>query len=162
MFGFFRVRVHNKMFFYVRIAGEKSDSTRQYVCRNCGLRITGSKSIIHVDGEYNHTRVNPLGRICSFMTVVRCENVIIDELLYLEHSWFTGYGWKFIVCCNCLLHLRWRYESIKTEMNPGNFYGILSESVGKSSDSQHFKGNQCGYKREKNFLTNSKSLKLTC
>jgi hypothetical protein len=134
--GFSGISRHKKMFFYVKIGSGKSGNlTCQYVCRNCGVRITDSKSLFHVSGKDKHTHVNPMGRVCSFMTVDWCENVIINKFLYLEHSWFVGYGWKFISCHNCYLHLGWRYESVITEIHPGNFYGIMFESVRESSDS---------------------------
>jgi hypothetical protein len=66
---------------------------------------------------------------CNFYTFFACEHVHVHKELYLEFSWFAGYGWRFITCGGCSSHLGWKYDAVTGIVEPNTFFGILKDSV---------------------------------
>jgi hypothetical protein len=119
---------------YVSTEKDGDDKNRStYTCVRCGAPIANSGALIRVDGAEEHSFVNPTGVVCNFRTFGRCANVLALQELYLEHSWFSGYGWRFLLCAECSLHLGWRYDAVARNRQPRAFFGVLIESVKESS-----------------------------
>lgn len=115
---------------YVRFRRNSDEKAGElYHCSRCGAFITDSGAIIHIRGARDHSFVNPAGVLCNFTTFAYCRNVLIDKDLYLRHSWFPGYGWRFVVCSACKQHLGWHYDAVRKGAGPQSFFGILVESV---------------------------------
>jgi hypothetical protein len=100
-------------------------------CRECGSYITDSGLTTKIHGVAEHSFVNPSGMQCDFITVAACRNVYADPQLYVEHSWFAGYGWRIAVCARCGSHLGWKYDAVKN-LTPREFFGILIHAVQRS------------------------------
>jgi hypothetical protein len=115
---------------YVKL---QSDSDKKepkvYHCLQCGAVITHSDALIPLNGAQNHSFTNPAGVRCNFMTFSHCDNVLVHEELFLRHSWFPGYGWRFLVCSRCLQHLGWKYDAVITGAGPETFYGVLIDAI---------------------------------
>ena len=114
---------------YVRFKKDDDKNRKTYHCSRCGVFIADSGAMIRIQGAEDHSFVNPAGVQCNFSTFGHCENVTVDNDLYLQHSWFTGYGWRFVVCRVCLQHLGWKYDAVKKDVKPRGFFGILVETV---------------------------------
>ncbi|MFC1834635.1 cereblon family protein [Thermodesulfobacteriota bacterium] len=115
---------------YVQTSDDKDDKDpKTYHCSHCGSFITDSEALSNINGAHRHSYVNPAGIRCNFMTFSGCENVIEHEELHLEHSWFPEYGWSFLMCRACYLHLGWKYESVAEGVSPEGFYGVLVNAV---------------------------------
>lgn len=115
---------------YVKSSRNDDDKQRKnYFCVRCGTLITNSAALVNIIGSRDHSYVNPAGIRCNFTTFIECENVLVDEQLYLEHSWFNGYGWRFLMCTNCMLHLGWKFDSVGKGVAPEGFFGVLIGSV---------------------------------
>ncbi|MBI4964327.1 MAG: hypothetical protein HY913_13705 [Desulfomonile tiedjei] len=108
---------------------ENNKSKKSYQCSRCGARIAGEDAIITRNGSDRHSFVNPAGVRCNFITFGHCENVMVDEKLYMENSWFPGYGWHFLLCRRCSQHLGWKYDAARAEVSPQVFFGVLIDSV---------------------------------
>lgn len=109
---------------------QKDDKDRKtYYCAQCGAFIADSGAIVRINGAEDHSFVNPAGVQCNFTTFAHCDNVTVHEDLYLEHSWFPGYGWRFVLCSICLQHLGWKYDAVRDGVRPRGFFGILIWSV---------------------------------
>lgn len=120
---------------YVKTTGnDDAKDRKRYHCAHCGVFITDSSALTSVNGLTRHSYVNPSGVRCNFMTFVNCENVLFHEDLYLEHSWFTGYGWRFLVCGACYLHLGWKYDAVAEGNGLDGFFGVLIDAVHAGSD----------------------------
>lgn len=118
------------MIAYVKFRRDDKDKERRdYHCARCGCFITHSGAAIRLNGSEEHSFVNPAGILCNFITFEHCENVIVHPELYLEHSWFSGYGWRFLMCGACIQHLGWKYDAMAKTLQPRNFYGVLIEGV---------------------------------
>lgn len=102
---------------------------RRYHCAHCGALIAESGALLAVNQATEHAYVNPAGIRCHFMTFSECDNVLVDQELYLEHSWFSGYGWRFLVCRVCYQHLGWKYDAVNDTVTPDGFFGVLVRSV---------------------------------
>jgi hypothetical protein len=113
---------------YIKSEQDNKDKTA-YHCAWCGIFITHAGALTKVDGADQHSFINPSGILCNFRTFRLCENVIIDEDLYLEHSWFPGYGWRFLTCKSCLHHLGWKYDLLKKRSSLREFFGVLIHAV---------------------------------
>jgi hypothetical protein len=120
---------------YVKL---QSDSDKKepklYLCSQCRTVITHSEALIQLNGAQNHSFTNPAGVRCNFMTFSHCDNVIVHEELFLRHSWFPGYGWRFLVCGACLHHLGWRYDSVLDAVRPETFFGVLIDAIETDSE----------------------------
>ena len=114
---------------YVKFLDQDDKGRKAYHCAHCGVFITESGAIIAIQGAQSHSFVNPAGVLCNFTTFSDCENVLVHEDLYVEHSWFPGYGWRFVLCGTCHHHLGWKYDAVHREARPESFFGILVESV---------------------------------
>lgn len=120
---------------YVSTEKEGEDKNRKiYQCARCGAPIADSGALIRVNGATDHSFVNPSGVVCDFITFDRCANVISDQELYLRHSWFPGYGWRFLLCAACSQHLGWRYDAVAKNRQPRSFFGVLIHAVEGISD----------------------------
>ncbi len=118
------------MFGYVQVEKDKNDKEpKEYYCVICGALISESGALIQINGSHNHSFVNPAGVRCNFTTFVHCENVLVHEDLYIEHSWFPGYGWRFLLCRRCYQHLGWKWDPVGEGGKPDGFFGLLINSV---------------------------------
>ena len=114
---------------YVKSTSNGNEDRKSYHCAHCGIFIAHGASLTAVNGAREHSYVNPAGVRCNFMTFSHCDNVLVHEDLYLEHSWFSGYGWRFLVCQGCFQHLGWKYDPVRENGRPDGFFGVLIESV---------------------------------
>jgi len=117
------------MLLYVKSQQDDNKNKKSYHCSRCGAWIAGEEAVITRNGSERHSFVNPAGVRCNFITFCNCENVVVDEKLYLEHSWFPGYGWSFLVCGRCFQHLGWKYDAAGPDVHPPVFFGVLIDSV---------------------------------
>jgi hypothetical protein len=108
---------------------ENETDPKTYHCSACGAYISSSRTLVKLNGTARHAFVNPAGIRCNFLTFSAAENVIAYADLYLLHSWFPGYGWKFLMCAICSQHLGWKYESVRRNLSLRVFYGLLKDAV---------------------------------
>jgi hypothetical protein len=125
------------MLAYVKAIEDEKDKTRkEYHCASCDAVIADSDSLVQINGSDDHSFVNPAGIRCNFLSFAQCVNTISDGILYLEHSWFPGYGWRFLVCAACLRHLGWQYDALSEDCSPSVFFGVLKTAVRVSEADQ--------------------------
>jgi len=118
------------MILYTKIQQNQDPrSGRAYVCAACGTVITYSDAMIRINGMQVHSFLNPAGLRCNFKTFNFCEHVLVHEQLYLEHSWFPGYGWRFLICSGCHQHLGWKYDAVDAAKHPEEFFGVMLDAV---------------------------------
>ncbi len=115
--------------------GKHDKNEVTYRCAYCGSAISHSGLIFEINGAKEHSYVNPSGMKCNFISFLNCENVLTPPELYAEHSWFTGYGWRFLLCGVCMRHLGWKYEAIRKSKFPVGFFGLLIDKI--SSHTSH-------------------------
>ncbi len=122
------------MFFHVRIEENgKKKGSKNYHCVNCGAYIANSASSVTINGSGEHSFVNPAGVQCNFKTFLECSNVEISDELFLEHSWFPGFGWRFLICSDCSRHLGWKYDPVNNKSAEA-FFGVLIHAVQEVSE----------------------------
>ncbi len=114
---------------YVKTEKDDEKSKNAYYCAWCGAFITHSEALVRINGADSHSFVNPSGVRCNFRTFHDCENVTIHEELYVAHSWFRGYGWRFLMCGKCFHHLGWKYDAVEKSIAPKGFFGVLDNAV---------------------------------
>jgi len=118
------------MIAFVRLPGDRDQKDREtYHCSRCGTFITDSGAVLSLNGSERHSFVNPAGVLCKFTTFGHCDNVVQHQELFVEHSWFIGYGWRFLVCAVCYQHLGWKYDAVRRDLRPRAFFGLLNEAV---------------------------------
>lgn len=82
-----------------------------------------------LNGTHLHSFVNPSKIRCNFISFNHCENVLVHHDLYADHSWFAGYGWRFLFCGLCFQHIGWKYDALRKNMNPETFFGVLVDAI---------------------------------
>jgi cereblon len=113
---------------YVTIGKDDKKGT-VYHCSVCGAKIAHSTAIVRIAGAEEHSFVNPMGIRFDFRTFAACENVLIHKDLFFRHSWFRGYGWRFLNCEACFQHLGWKYDAVVKNNGVASFYGVLVDAV---------------------------------
>jgi hypothetical protein len=114
---------------YVKIREPDESQSDAYHCSECGAFITHAGALLRINGAEHHSFVNPVGIHCNFITFADCNNVVAHEDLFVRHSWFPGYGWRFLTCRVCSQHLGWKYDALAGSKLPARFFGVLSEAV---------------------------------
>lgn len=117
------------MILYLQIADDEHDKSQAYHCTVCGVLIARATAAVRINGAHKHSFVNPAGIQCNFYTFVTCTNVLEHHELYEEHSWFPGYGWRFLMCARCLHHLGWKYDAVHPDRHPESFFGVLINAL---------------------------------
>jgi hypothetical protein len=117
------------MILFIKIG--KNDDNAVYKCAQCGAPIASSGSVFKINGSFEHSYTNPAGILCNFITFNDCENIISHPDLFLENSWFSGYGWRFVNCGVCMSHLGWQYYAVGVVKMPATFFGLLVDKVKK-------------------------------
>jgi len=93
-------------------------------CAHCHALLTYAKHASAVEGKHRHIVTNPNGITFKIKIYdkVECKgqsNAISD------HSWFTGYAWRVIVCPECSQHIGWSYQ----KENSPDFYGLIIDKL---------------------------------
>jgi hypothetical protein len=105
-------------------AAESADEARGLVCAACLSTVSHPSQRIPVQGQHEHTFVNPAGfvyRIGCFATASgACPFGVPSE----EHTWFAGYAWRMAVCGGCGEHLGWLFEG-----SGPSFWGLILEKL---------------------------------
>jgi hypothetical protein len=114
---------------YVKTTDGGRNKGKRYLCAECGLPVAESGSLFKINGTHEHSYTNPAGVRCNFLTFLSCENILVDEELYREHSWFPAYGWRFLICRGCMNHLGWKYDALAEGVTPPEFFGVLADAV---------------------------------
>lgn len=93
---------------------------RRLYCARCRRAITATDERISVNGQHEHSCVNPYGlrfHIACFRAAPGCAAVGGASA---EHTWFPGYAWRVAVCAGCSAHLGWLYHA-----GADAFYGLI-------------------------------------
>lgn len=106
-------------------SAEDEKEERQILCRNCKAPITGFNNIIEIEGRHEHTFSNPHGIVFTIGCFSDAEGCINEGIPTTEFTWFSGYSWRFSLCCRCFLHLGWHYQSRHGEI----FYGLILSNL---------------------------------
>jgi len=106
------------------ISNEKNKDDNQLYCAFCRHQITSLDLTIQVSGSHHHAFTNPQGfafEISCFSQAPGCAQTGTPTL---EHTWFSGYRWRYALCAKCQMHLGWFYQS-----DNHNFYGLIFKSL---------------------------------
>jgi hypothetical protein len=125
------------MILYTKITrNDDPEKGQAYRCAGCGTIVTYSDAVLRINGSTNHSFLNPAGLRCNFTTFSDCQNVSVYDHLYVEHSWFPGYGWRFLFCSACHQHLGWKYDVVRSALRPAEFFGLLFDAVKREAEEQ--------------------------
>ena len=118
------------MLAYLKVEEDSNkNDLKEYCCLVCGTILANSDALFRINGSHKHSFINPSGVRCNFLTFVDCRNILIDEDLYTEYSWFPGYGWRFLICQGCHQHLGWKWDATSGGRKTEGFYGLLLNAI---------------------------------
>jgi len=109
--------------------GMSGNGAKAFQCIACGALITRSDHLISLEGRSRHVFVNPLGIEFDLQTFSSCAGAIAVEEATVQHTWFSGYSWRFAFCRQCGEHLGWYYEGVSSLSRPSRFWGILLSRI---------------------------------
>lgn len=98
-------------------------------CARCRHAITRTDERISVNGQHDHSFVNPYGLQFHIGCFRRAPGCAAVGGATAEHTWFPGYAWRVAVCGRCDGHLGWMY----TAAGDG-FYGLIIGRLTAGSD----------------------------
>jgi hypothetical protein len=76
-------------------------------CRRCQHGITAGRYAIEVDGAHAHTFRNPAGWSFRLACFADAPGAAPSGRATHEHTWFSGYAWRFAHCGGCGAHVGW-------------------------------------------------------
>ncbi len=94
------------------------------LCRNCGHPVTAIADTIAVQGQHQHTCINPAGITFIIRCFSRAGGCLPVGKSSQEFTWFPGFAWSFAICAKCLFHLGWFYQSAG-----GSFFGLVRDNL---------------------------------
>lgn len=108
-----------------KAAVDDSDSEAGVLCANCRTGITSLRHVIEKNGRHQHNFINPDGIfycLGCFAEAPGCRNI---GRSCLDHTWFSGFGWRISLCGKCRDHLGWFYQSAAG----GSFFGLILDKL---------------------------------
>ncbi|MEW6218367.1 MAG: cereblon family protein [Thermodesulfobacteriota bacterium] len=82
----------------------------QLLCAACGQPVTTPEAAIAVAGGHVHTFFNPAGFAFTIGCFDAAPGASAAGLPTLEHTWFPGCAWSYVLCCRCHAHLGWLFQ----------------------------------------------------
>jgi hypothetical protein len=96
-----------------------TESDDKIVCRACAHPITRGRWAIKQNGAFEHRFRNPAGWSFQVGCYAKAPGALPIGEPMSEHSWFSGYAWRYACCASCGTHLGWWY------IGPGTFAGLI-------------------------------------
>jgi hypothetical protein len=101
------------------------------LCAACGAFLTYASQAISMQGNHQHTFLNPAG----FVYKIRCVGEVpggVPQGPSSDHwSWFPGYRWQLIHCRSCGVHLGWLFRS-----TDHTFSGLVVERIVETEEQE--------------------------
>lgn len=74
------------------------------------------------------------GYMHDIVTVSRATNTELTGAPSAEYSWFPGYTWTIAVCASCMAHVGWRFDAMRRNLRPQQFFGLCRNYVAPRAD----------------------------
>jgi len=100
------------------------EKPRPLRCRSCGATISDANQIFGVRQVF----ANPAGRVFEILRVRNVRSVEVWGEPTTEHTWFSGYAWRALVCGECLSHLGWQFDAVSGS-EPAVFFGLITSEI---------------------------------
>jgi hypothetical protein len=96
------------------------ESEDRLLCVTCSSCVTRRSDAMVVEGNHQHTFVNPHGviyRIGSFRAAGGATEIGPPSD---EFAWFRGHRWRIAICSGCGIHVGWSFRRVESL-----FYGLV-------------------------------------
>jgi len=93
-------------------------------CAACRHEVTRVSARIDVDGQHEHTRMNPAGFVYRIVCYRAAPGCALRGEPSTEWSWFPGSAWQIAACAACQAHLGWGFGG-----EAGSFFGLIAERI---------------------------------
>ncbi|XP_030034498.1 protein cereblon isoform X2 [Manduca sexta] len=104
-------------------------------CSSCMGEIARREHIFAMSSEGVHSNYTNLGGYMhDIVTVSRAVNTELNGSPSAEYSWFPGYTWTIALCQSCMAHVGWRFDALKRNLRPQQFYGLCRNYVQPRTD----------------------------
>ncbi|CAG4960505.1 unnamed protein product [Colias eurytheme] len=99
-------------------------------CTSCSTEIAKREHIFAMSSEGVHSNYTNLGGYMhDIVTVVSTSHTELSGPPSAEYSWFPGYTWTVALCAVCTTHVGWRFDALKRNLRPQQFYGVCRNNV---------------------------------
>ncbi|CAK1542782.1 unnamed protein product [Leptosia nina] len=99
-------------------------------CLSCSTEIARREDVFAMSSEGVHSNYTNLGGYMhDIVTVSRAQNIDLSGSPSADFSWFPGYAWSIASCAYCLVHVGWRFDALKRNMRPQQFFGLCRNYV---------------------------------
>lgn len=89
-------------------------------CAACGHPLATPDDALTINGEHQHTFINPAGVVFEIRCFIRALGVSPVGASSDYWSWFPGYRWQLCNCGNCAIHIGWLFIAADDR-----FYGLI-------------------------------------
>jgi hypothetical protein len=103
---------------------DDEDDKHKILCRTCRYQITTREKKRAVNGQHQHIFNNPAGIFYEIGCFSAANGCVNHGTPTIEHTWFTGFAWRYALCTNCLTHLGWFFQS-----GDDSFYGLILKNL---------------------------------
>ncbi|KAJ0172843.1 hypothetical protein K1T71_011982 [Dendrolimus kikuchii] len=99
-------------------------------CSSCWAEVARRDQLFAMSSDGVHSNYTNLGGYMhDIVTVAACGNVALSGAPSAEYSWFPGYMWTIALCRICTAHLGWRFDAMKRNLRPQQFFGLCRNYV---------------------------------
>ncbi|XP_013197741.2 protein cereblon [Amyelois transitella] len=104
-------------------------------CSSCVGEIAHREHMFAMSSDGVHSNYTNLGGYMhDIVTVSQAHNTELSGAPSAEYSWFPGYTWTILLCANCMAHVGWRFDAMKRNLRPQQFYGLCRNYVQPRAD----------------------------
>jgi len=103
--------------------GLSLDVPERIFCKRCDVVITDAGRTTSVGGRHTHRRTNPANIEFSFQCFTEAPGCRREGSYTLEHTWFPGSAWCYLLCSRCGTHLGWHFQGER------NFCALIIERL---------------------------------
>jgi hypothetical protein len=106
----------------------KKSKGQRWCCAVCGTYVTQESYLVHIDGTFEHYKMNPQGQAFQFRSFIQAEGCARVGQPTEENTWYTGYFWQFAHCARCQTQLGWYFTG------PKPFFGLIKQQLVRCPD----------------------------
>ncbi len=90
--------------------GASLGTPERILCGRCDALITDAGRFTTIGGRHTHRRRNPANIEFSFQCFTQAPGCRREGGYTLEHTWFPGNAWCYLICGQCSIHLGWHFR----------------------------------------------------
>ncbi|XP_063537664.1 protein cereblon-like [Cydia strobilella] len=113
------------------------DKSKALCCGNCGAELSRRSHMFAMSSDGVHANYTNYGGFMHDVVTVRAAHGTLLGPPSAEYSWFPGYTWCVAQCSACGTHMGWRFDAMKRQLRPAQFFALCRNLVLPRAERRH-------------------------